>query len=392
MLQWQCWTNGLTAMGWIRLNIWTNKRNQHLNNRFAPASLCGVLVFDSVSRLLRLARLARLARLRPSLSHTIFHRQLFHNHLSHTTLSHTSFHTTVLCHTPSFTHHLSHTTLTHIFHTQLCHTPSFTHQLSPSLTHHLCHRPSFTHTTLSHATFHHLSHTTFVTPSFTHNFVTHHLSYTPSLTHQLCHPPSFTHQLSPSFTHHLCHTIFHFILRGMRCTWWHPPSFRVAGMALGALGWLWWRAWARWVARGAVPLCVGVALGDIHLGFAWQVWHLVTSQAWHLENRAGSGGALGRAGSPGARSTLRGRCGTWWHPPCFCVAGVALCGIHLVSHAIFLNFSILHHLLCFSFLPSPATSFVAHYWKMLTCGVIRSFICSTIFHVCTIYFFCIYIQ
>ena len=140
LLQWQCWTNGLTAMGWIRLNIWTNKRNQHLNNRFAPASLCGVLVFDSVSRLLRLARLARLARLRPSLSHTIFHRQLFHNHLSHTTLSHTSFHTTVLCHTPSFTHHLSHTALSHtifrtpsfthiIFHTQVCHTPSFLHLL-----------------------------------------------------------------------------------------------------------------------------------------------------------------------------------------------------------------------------------------------------------------------
>jgi len=49
----------------------------------------------------------------------------------------------------------------------------------------------------------------------------------------------------------------------------------VAGVALGALGWLWWRAWARWVARGAGPLCVaGVALGDIHLRFAWQAWHV----------------------------------------------------------------------------------------------------------------------
>ena len=38
-------------------------------------------------------------------------------------------------------------------------------------------------------------------------------------------------------------------------------------------------------------------------------------------------------------------------------------------------FSILHHLLCLSFLPRPATTFVAHYWKKLTCGVIRSFYC-----------------
>ena len=47
-----------------------------------------------------------------------------------------------------------------------------------------------------------------------------------------------------------------------------------------ALGWLWWRAWA-WaplVAGDATVLCVaGVAIGDIHLRFAWQVWRLVTS-------------------------------------------------------------------------------------------------------------------
>ena len=38
----------------------------------------------------------------------------------------------------------------------------------------------------------------------------------------------------------------------------------------------------------------------------------------------------------------------------------------------FFNFSILHHLLCLSFLPRPATTFVMLYWKKLTCGVIRS--------------------
>ena len=309
-----------------------------------------------------------------------------------------------ICHTPSFTHnfvthHLSHTIfVTHhlshtIFHTQLCHTPSFTHHL-----HHLSHTNFVTHT-IFHANFvtHHLSHTNFVTqlchpPSFTPiffththhlshtNFVTHHLSHTISLT-QLCHPPSFTHRLchTPSFAHHLCHTpsfthhlthttlsrsIFHtpflsqlcgrhgtcrrhfawqawhlatstFVLRfvththtifhtpsqsrnfvtqhlshtnfvttlrqawhlaaplcvagvalggatlrGRRGTWWHPPSFRVAGVALGALGWLWWRAWARFGRpgrrvtlrgrRGTWQHPPGVALGDILLGFPWQ--------------------------------------------------------------------------------------------------------------------------
>ena len=174
-------------------------------------------------------------------------------------------------------------------------------------------------------------------------------------------------------------------LRARRGTWRHPPSLRVARVALGdihlrfvagvALGdihlalhatlhatlpkccqrqhfrsrqkkltWLWWRAWARIVARGAAPLCVaGVALGDIHLRFAWHAWHLATStfaswQAWHLatstfvlRGRRGTCGIglalvvrLGADSRQGRRATLRGRRGTWWHPPSFCVAGVAL--------------------------------------------------------------------
>ena len=45
-----------------------------------------------------------------------------------------------------------------------------------------------------------------------------------------------------------------------------------------ALGWLWWRAWSPLVAGDAAALCVaGVALGDIHLRFTWQAWHLETS-------------------------------------------------------------------------------------------------------------------
>ena len=116
---------------------------------FFPTSLCGVLVFDSVSRS------------RPPRLPTIF----VTHHLSHTTLSHTIFDTP--------------------FFTPLCHTPSFTR--------HLCHTPSFTH----HFVTHHLSHTIFDTPSFTHYFVTHHLGHTIFVTHPLSH--TFV-------THHLSHT------------------------------------------------------------------------------------------------------------------------------------------------------------------------------------------
>ena len=69
-------------------------------------------------------------------------------------------------------------------------------------------------------------------------------------------------------------------------------------MALG-------RAGARLVAGDAAQLCVaGVALGDIHLRFAWQVWHLATSIF-----------------------VSRGRCGTWLHPPV--TSTLALGDIHL---------------------------------------------------------------
>ena len=64
--------------------------------------------------------------------------------------------------------------------------------------------------------------------------------------------------------------------------------------------WLRWCAWAG-VERGdaAAVGVAGVALGDIHLRFTWQAWYLVTStstfawQAWHVWHWAGSGGALG---------------------------------------------------------------------------------------------------
>ena len=137
--------------------------------------LCGVLVFDSVSRLLRVRLLLR--RL----------------HLSHTTFIHTQ-----LCQPPSLTHNfLSHT----IFHIQL----SFTHNF---VTHHL------SHTTSSHIIFHIQLYTT-----VTYNFVT----------------PSFTYNCFAWQAWRLATSAFLSCgaLRGRRGTWRHLPSFHVAGVALG---------------------------------------------------------------------------------------------------------------------------------------------------------------
>jgi len=115
-----------------------------------------------------------------------------------------------------------------------------------------------------------------------------------------------------------------FTLRGRRGTWRGSPSFRVAGVALGETFVLCGRwgtygtglplvgAWARLVAGDAAALCVaGVALvGDIHLRFAWQAWHLETSTF-----------------------VLRGRCST-------CGTGLALVAGTTFSHTTFHT----HHL------------------------------------------------
>ena len=77
--------------------------------------------------------------------------------------------------------------------------------------------------------------------------------------------------------------------------------------------------------------CVaGVALGDIHLDFTWQAWHNLTSTVVLRGRRGTDGpgwrpwaGIRRRRDARDAAPLLRGRRGTWWHPPWFHVAGVA---------------------------------------------------------------------
>ena len=82
-----------------------------------------------------------------------------------------------------------------------------------------------------------------------------------------------------------------FVLRG-RCGAWGTGLGLVARLGAGS------RPWRRSTLRGRRG---SVALGDIHLRFTWQAWHLATS-TFHL----------------------RGRRGDWRHQLCFCAAGVAL--------------------------------------------------------------------
>ena len=117
---------------------------------------------------------------------------------------------------------------------------------------------------------------------------------------------------------------------------WHLVTFTFVSRGRRGTHGTVWRAWSGLVARGAAALCVaGVALGDIHLHFAWQAWHLVTSSVAGVALMVLCG-ALGPAWSPGAPRHFawqawhlvtftvvsRGRRGTNSHPPSFCVPGV----------------------------------------------------------------------
>ena len=111
------------------------------------------------------------------------------------------------------------------------------------------------------------------------------------------------------------------------------------------LGWVRWRARAPWSPVAPRHFCVaGVALGDIHRRFTWQVWHLATSIVVLRGHRGTNGTGLGQVaclgavGRPWRRGTFAwqawplatptvvslGRCGTWRHRSSFCVARVGL--------------------------------------------------------------------
>ena len=136
-------------------------------------------------------------------------------------------------------------------------------------------------------------------------------------------------------TNHLCHTpLAALCVAGValgdmhlhfRWQAWHlvTSTFVLRGRhGTYGTGWLWWCAWTGLVAGDAAALCVaGVALGDIHLRFAWQARHL-----WHWLALVVRLDWISRRWR---RGTLRGRRGTWRHPPSFHVAGVALGDIHL---------------------------------------------------------------
>ena len=277
------------------------------------------------------------------------HTTYSHTTCSHTTCPHTTCPHTQLAHTPLVHTQLVHTQLTH---TQLTHNLSTHNLLTHNLfTHNLSTHNLSTHNLLTHnLSTHNLSTHNLLTHNLlTHNLSTHNLSTHNLLTHNLLtqnlhilHPPSLcvagvarrrgtwwfahtqlahTHLVHTQLTHmstyshttytscihrhfawqtwhrrgwHLAWRARHlvtstFTLRGRRGTWSHPPSLCVAGKALGHI--------------------------DLHFAWqAWQAWHLVTStffawQACHLATWT---------------FILRGRCGTWWHPPSLCVAGVAL--------------------------------------------------------------------
>ena len=217
---------------------------------YFPTSLCGVLVFDSVSRSSSAASSSfasscytlfhtQLAHTHNTVTHNPFHTQHCrtqlethtHNFVTHTTLSHTRTHNFV-------THSLLHTTLSH---TSCSHTTFVTHSLSHT---------TLSHTTLSHTLFHtQLYHTQHCHTQLPHTHTQHNF-----LTHtQVCHTPSFTHNCgrrgacshSPSFCvaapRHFAWQAWHlvtlltstFVLRGRRGTWRHLTAF---GVALGALG------------------------------------------------------------------------------------------------------------------------------------------------------------
>ena len=334
-------------------------------------------------------------------SHNFVTHHLSHSTLSHTFLSHTHTHATLshthnfITHTHAMVHtqlchtHLCHTQLghTHLCHTQLCHTPSLRGWRGGPWRHRLCICVAGVALGDIHLRLR------FVWQAW-------HLATHPR--HFVLHACATYGMLArcravASQAWHLATSTLH--LRGKPVAWRDPPMFAWQAWRL----WRWaasagalqvaraprhlaWQArhlatstctfrgrfgpWRILAAstyvlrgrrgtygtglglvvrlgpvgrRGAAALCVAsVALGDIHLHFAWHVWHLATF-AYVLCGRRGAYGTrrstlrgrrgtwrhrpwFGVAGLATSTCTLRGKRGTWRHPPMFCVAGVTAYG------------------------------------------------------------------
>ena len=260
-----------------------------------------------------------------------------------------------------------------------------THNLS---THNLLTHNFSTHTTCSHTTCSHTTcHTQLVnTQLVLTQLVNTQLVNTQLVLTQLVHTQLPHTQLVHTQLVHLhnlsTHNLSTFTLRGRRGTWWQPPSVCVAGVALGdihlhfawqarhlatstvtlrgrrgtwvagvalmALGWLWWRAWFPDDAVDAAALCVaGVALGDMDVHPAWQAWDLVTSTFV-------SGGGRGASGTSGTGLVLVARLSTHTLSThnLSQLVHTQLVDIHL------LHMPILHHLFSLSRISHPIFTFL----------------------------------
>ena len=178
---------------------------------YFPTTLCGVLVFDSVSRASSSSSFS--VRPPPPTTHTI----TSHTHKLNTQLCHILSVTYINLTHNFVTYHLSHCHI-HTLNTQLCHIPSVTCMTS--------------HTPSSHTIFNivlhilstqlcHILSVTYI--NLTHNFVTYHLSHCHihTLNTQLCHIPSVTYMTSHTPS---SHTIFNIVLHRHDFTHTQTPS------------------------------------------------------------------------------------------------------------------------------------------------------------------------
>ena len=270
---------------------------------------------------------------RTTCSHT--HNLLTHNIFTHTTCTHTQLADTQLTYTQLvhthniFTHNLSaHHLLTHnlLTHNLLPHN-MLTHNLS---THNLLTHNLLTHTTCSHTTYSHtqLAHTHNL---LTHNLLTHNLStHTQHIHTQLVHTPLAHTQLTHTQHIHKRTQLVHTQPASTHTTCTHTHTSRSHTACSHA-------------TYPHTHKHTHTQLGYIQSHLVWQAWHLVTSTL-RLRGRHGTYGTglalvtrLVRAGRRWRRGLLRGmrgtwrhpgpfggKCGTWWHRPCVCVAGMAL--------------------------------------------------------------------